>query len=123
MVQAVTHMEPTSKQANVDMVIQTNTIDKIHQAASSTSEGVVPQNTNTPSNANNNGGDQTTPIMTTSILEKKVMFEISTTPLECLQVKVLWPKEWRMANNEWMHSMMRAAMNDKDLPGSPPGKV
>jgi len=42
---------------------------------------------------NNNGGNQTTTTMPTSIPEKKVMFEISTTPPECQQVKVLLPME------------------------------
>jgi len=119
MVQVATHVEPTPKQANADTLIQTNTIDKTHKAASSTSGEVLSTTTNTPSNANNDGSDQTAPKMTTSILEKKVMFEILTTPPECLPVMVLSPKKWRMANDEWMHLIMRAAMNDEDLPGIP----
>jgi len=119
MVQVATHMESTPKQANAVTLIQTNMIDKIHHTASFTSGEVLSKNTNTLSNANNDGSDQITPKMTTSIPEKKVSFEILTTPLECLPVMVLSPKEWRMENDDWMHSMMRVAMNDENLLGIP----
>jgi len=48
-----------------------------------------------------------------------VTFEILTKPPECLPAMVLSPKDWRGAHDAWVHSMMRAAMNNKDLLGIP----